>query len=107
MAFNESLVIGGLNSETVAIPAAGVYVLKGKIALPRLAAGSSAPSSAVMTITNNTGPVTLYTGSAGLDGFYLDTVCAAGDSITFAVTSAAAVDAGNAVKSVIAVSSGV
>lgn len=106
--FNENFCIAGLGEETVSIPAAGIYSLDGKIQLPRLAAGASGPSGAVMTIVNSTGPTTIYTGTAGKDGFKLDTVCALGDVLTFTLTSANDVDEEPGVlKTTVAVSSGV
>lgn len=106
--FNQNLTIAGLGTETVSIPAAGVYSLDGKIQLPRIVDGAADASSVVMTIVNGTGPVTVYTGPAGADGFKVDTICAAGDALTFTLSSANAVDQGlNTIKTVVAVSSGV
>lgn len=105
--FNQNVTIAGLNSYSVAVPAAGVYFLDGKVQIPTVSSGGGA-SGAVVTITNGTGPVTLYTGTAGKDGFKIDTVCAAGDVLTVALTSAASADQGlNAVKTVVAIGSGV
>lgn len=105
--FNQSLTIAGIGAETVSIPADGVYSLDGKIQLPRLSDGEG-PSGAIMTIVNSTGPTTIYTGPAGADGFKVDTICAAGDALTFTLTSAADADQGlNVLKTTVAVSSGV
>ena len=92
MAFNQNFALSGLTSIDTAVPTAGPYFVKGKIQLPTVTAGGG-QSSCVVTVTNRTGPVTLYTGTAGADGFYLDTLCAAGDVIRIALTSAAAADA--------------
>lgn len=106
--FNQSMELAGLTSIDTAVGAAGPYVVNGKLSLPRLVNGSSSPSGAVVTVTNRTGPVTLYTSTAGDDGFEVATLCAAGDVIRVAVTSSAAIDAGyNNVKTQIAISSGV
>lgn len=106
MAFNTSYVLGTLTSEDTAVPTAGTYFVDGKVQLPRLAAGGG-QSSVVVTITNRTGPVTLYTGTAGADGFYVDALCAAGDVLRVALTSAAAADTPlNAIKCEVAIGSG-
>ena len=107
MAFNQSVELAGLTSVDTAVPAAGTYSVKGKLLIPRISMGDG-QSSAVVTITNRTGPVTLYTGTAGADGFFVDALCAAGDFIRVAVTSAASADQPiNAIKTQIYISSGV
>lgn len=104
--FNQNVTIAGLNSYSVAVPTAGPYFLDGKVTLPTIIGGAG-PSSAVVTITNGTGPVTVYTGAAGAEGFHVNTPCAAGDVLTIALTSAAAADQPlNAVKTVVAIGSG-
>lgn len=106
--FNQSFEIAGLTSIDTAVPSAGVYVISGKLQIPRLASGSTGVSGAVVTITNRTGPVTIYTGAAGNDGFEATAVCAAGDFIRVAITSANAADQDlNAVKTQVGISSGV
>lgn len=108
MAFNQSFEIAGLTSIDTAVPTAGVYVVSGKLQIPRLASGSTGVSAAVVTITNRTGPVTLYTGTAGADGFETTALCAAADVIRVAITSANAADQDvNAVKTQVGISSGV
>lgn len=106
--FNQNFALAGLTSIDTAVPDAGPYFVEGKLQLPRVASGSSAASEVVVTVTNRTGPVTLYTGAAGADGFYLDTLCAAGDVIRVALTSSAAVDSAdlNAVKCEVSIGSG-
>lgn len=108
MSFNQNVTLVGLTSVDVAVPSAGTYFVDGKIQLPRLSQGASADSSCVVTITNRTGPTTLYTGTAGADGFYVDTLCAAGDVLRVALTSAASVDTSdlNAIKCAIDIGSG-
>lgn len=104
--FNQNVELSGLTSVDTAVPAAGPYFVSGKVQLPRIASGGG-QSSVVVTITNRTGPVTLYTGAAGADGFYVDTLCAANDVIRVALTSAAAADTPlNAVKAQIEIGSG-
>lgn len=106
MAFNQNLESVGLSSVDTAVDVAGPYFVKGKIILPRIAAGGG-QSSAVVTITNRTGPVTLYTGLAGADGFRVDTLCAVGDVLRVAITSAASADQDvNAIKTQIQIGSG-
>jgi hypothetical protein len=104
--FNQNAAIGGLNSYSVAVPAAGPYFVEGKLSLPTIVGGGG-QSACVVTVTNGTGPVTVYTGPAGAEGFYVDTLCAANDVLTIALTSAAAPDQGlNAVKAVLSIGSG-
>ena len=106
--FNQSFEIAGLTSVDTAVPTAGVYVVSGKLQIPRLASGSTGVSAAIVTITNRTGPVTIYTGTAGADGFTTTMVCAAADFIRVAITSANAADQDlNAVKTQVGISSGV
>lgn len=106
MAFNQSFALSGLTSIDTAVPAAGPYFVSGKVQLPTVTAGGG-QSSCVVTITNRTGPVTLYTGIAGADGFYVDTLCAAGDVLRVALTSAAAADTPlNVIKAEVAIGSG-
>lgn len=105
--YNQSQVSTGLTTTTYTAPFAGQYMLRGKLTLPMITTGST-PSSVVVTITNGTGPVTLYTGTAGVTGFQIDTVCAAGDVISIALTSAATVDqALNAIKMTTEFASGI
>lgn len=106
--FNQNVELAGLTSVDTAVPTAGPYFVNGKLQLPRLSAGASGVSGAVVTITNRTGPVTLYTGTAGADGFYVDTYCAAGDLIRVAITSSNSVDSSdlNIIKTQIQIGSG-
>lgn len=107
MAFNQNLEIVGLTNVSYAVPQAGAVFVKGKVQLPRLAAGGT-QSSVVVTITDTTTSSTLYTGLAGADGFYVDAAVAAGDVIQVATASSAAGDAVlNAVKTQIQIGNGI
>lgn len=107
MAFNQNVELCGLTSYAVQVPTAGPYFLDGKISLPTVTNGGG-QSSCVATITNSTGPTTVYTGTAGADGFFVTTACAAGDTLTIALSSAAAADQGlNVIKATIAIGDGV
>lgn len=105
--FNQNITLVGLNSIDTAVPVTGPYFVSGKLSLPRLAAGGG-QSAVIVTITNRTGPVTLYTGPAGADGFYVDAGCVAGDILRVALTSSASADTSdiNAVKAQIEIGSG-
>lgn len=106
MSFNQNQCIVGMNYGEVAVPSAGTYFVDGKIQLPRIAAGGG-QSAVVATITNQTGPVTLYTGTAGADGFYCTAICAAADVIRVTLSSADDDDTPlNAVKCEFSVGSG-
>lgn len=99
---NQNLTLVGLHSVLYTILAAGAYALDGKISLPTTSRGSSANSAAVMTILQ--GVTTIYTGQPGDEGFHLTVNAAAGDVLTFTLSSAASVDQdANAVKAVIAI----
>lgn len=104
--FAQNSVIVGMTSLDTAVPTAGAYFVSGKLQLPRIAGGGG-QSNVVVTITNQTGPVTLYTGTAGADGFYVNAACAAADVLRVALTSADADDTPlNAVKCEISIGSG-
>jgi hypothetical protein len=67
-------------------------------------------SGLVVKITNATGPTTIFLGTAGsCDGGYVDTLVAAGDVLTFNLSSTAAADIAtlNSVKTTIAIWQGV
>lgn len=112
MSFNQNMTLVGLNSIDTAVPTAGSYFVKGKLTLPRLSSGigttgGDGTSAVVVTVTNQTGPVTVYTGIAGAQGFYTNAVCAAGDVLRVALTSADTDDQGlNTVKCSISIGSG-
>lgn len=98
----------GSSTFTFNAPTAGPYSLDWKIEVPRVASGGG-QSGIVVQIINTTGPVTLLTTSAGLNGGHLDLLAAAGDAITFNLSSTTAADiAGlNVVKATVAFTSGV
>jgi len=106
--FNQNSTLVGLNYLDTSVPAAGPYFVEGKLQVPRLASGATDASGVVVTVTNRTGPVTLYTGLAGANGFYVDCLCAANDVIRVALTSAQPIDSAdaNAVKCEISIGSG-
>lgn len=105
--FNQTVELTGLTSYAVSIPSAGPLAIDWKLSLPTLVGGGG-QSSVVMTIVNGTGPVTVYTGTAGASGGSVTTLCAAGDVITCTLSSAAAADAPlNVIKATIAFSQGV
>lgn len=106
--FNQNVTLAGLNSYSVSVPSAVPYVFDFKVLLPTIVDGGG-QSSVVMTITNTTQSVTIFTGTAGAQGgrvAYGGAV--ANDVIQFALSSGASADAGlNAVKTTIAISQGV
>lgn len=103
----QNLSICGLGTVTWVCPAATTLLLDGKLSLPQLTDdGGSGASAALMTINQNGSPV--YTGQAGAEGFRVNNITAAlNDTFTFVLTSSAAVDQlTNAIRGVIAISSG-
>jgi len=98
----------GATSYSFAAPVAGIYMLDWKISLPSLSQGGG-QSGVIVTITNGTGPVTLFSGVAGASGGHLDLLAAAGDVIKFELSSVTAGDLVtlNTVKATLAISSGV
>lgn len=119
MAFNQNVELvgpyqscapgaSGATSYSFSAPAAGVYNLDWKIMIPTVIGGGG-QSGVIVTITNGTGPVTLYSGSAGAMGGKLDLLAAAADVIKFELSSVTAADLTtlNNVKATIAISSGV
>jgi hypothetical protein len=94
--------------ETLTIPAlvAGAHMISGKLTCPQLAQGASAPSQVVTTVNQNGSPV--YTGTPGGEGFTVNLLCAAGDTITVVTSSSAAVDTAslNGIKAVIGFTQG-
>lgn len=107
MSFSQNASIVGLNSYAITLPTAGAYFIEGKIQCPQISTGSAANSEVVATIVNGTGPVTLYTGTAGAEGFYVNVSAAAGDVITTTLSSSADIDAPlNAIKCELSIGSG-
>jgi len=100
---SSQMVISGLQSVTNGISSAGNYDIIGSLTLPGIANGASANSQVVTTVSHNGSPI--FTSQAGSEGFTITNLpCAAGDTITVALTSAAAVDQGlNVVKCTVAI----
>jgi hypothetical protein len=98
----QNLTLAGLTSVTTSAPTAGVYQILGKISVPYIPGGSTATSSVVATIQQNNS--TIYTGPAGAEGFAWAASCAAGDTLSVALTSSTAVDQGtNVIKAAISI----
>ena len=106
--FNQSSAIAGLNSYSVALPNVAPYIFNWKSQLPTVVGGGGA-SSAVMTITDTTASVTVYTGVAGAEGgSCVYSVPTAGNVLQFALSSANANDQGlNVIKTELTISQGV
>jgi hypothetical protein len=95
--YSQNFAISGLETLTIVMPLAINCVLKGKIKLPRLSQTDptdpnylSYPSAVVATIKQN--GTTIFTSTAGSDGFYVPISAAAQDTFTVALSSAAAED---------------
>lgn len=104
--FNQNMAISGLGTfALIPAPAAGPYVIEGKLSLPTITNGGGA-SACVVVVNQNGSPI--YTGGAGAEGFKCEMLCAVGDAITVVTSSAGAPDAVlNAIKGVVAFSQGV
>lgn len=98
----------GCSTYSFSAPNAGVYSLDWKIMIPTVVGGGG-QSGIVVQIINATGPVTLLTTSAGNSGGKLDLLAAAGDVISFSLSSVTAADLTtlNNVKATLAISQGV
>lgn len=104
--YAQNLVFNGIGTLTIVMPVAGPCFIEGKLSLPSLNAGSSGPSSVVVTVNQNGSPI--YSGPAGAEGFKVDFTAALSDSMTVVTSSSAAVDTAlNAVKMTVSVGSGV
>lgn len=105
--FSMNLTVGGLITQLIGVPIAGMYCLSGKLTLPTITEGSSANSQCVVTITQTPhlgSPTTIYTGLAGAEGFGLTVNAAALDIISVTMSSSASVDtAPNAIKTTISI----
>ena len=120
MAFNESLsLVGpyqscaagatGSTTETISIPAAGLYAISWKIEVPSIVGGGGA-SGLVVRIRNTTTSTNIFLGTAGLcNGGEVWFTAAAADAIAINLSSTAAADLAsvNCVKGTFALSSGV
>ncbi len=107
--YSQQFAISGLETLTVVIPLAGTYTLSGKIKLPRLSQTDPTdpnfltyPSTIVTTIKKNGS--TIFTSTAGSDGFSIPILAALSDSFTVALSSSAAEDEVlNAVSAVVSI----
>lgn len=103
--YYQNLVSSGLGTTTLKVPDAGPYMVQGKISLPQINTGASANSAVVTVVNKNGSPV--YTGTAGAEGFGVEVTCAANDTLTIVLSSAATVDQpANVIKANISISGG-
>lgn len=99
----------GSTSYSFTAPTTGNYEIGWKCEVPSLVQGGGV-SGLVVKISNDTGPVTIFLGSAGLcNGGQVNFVAAANDVITFNLSSTAAADlvSLNSVKATVSIFSGV
>lgn len=99
----------GSSTYSFTAPATGPYAIDWKAEVPTVVGGGGA-SGLVVKISNGTGPVTIFLGTAGVcSGGKVDFIAAAGDVISFNLSSTAAADIAtlNSVKCTIAITSGV
>lgn len=102
---NQNLSFAGLGTFTTILPIAGPYFFEGKLSLPTLTT-AGVQSACVVTVNQNGSAK--YTGTAGAEGFKVDLLCAANDTVTIVLSSAAAIDQlPNMVKATIAIGQGV
>jgi exosome complex RNA-binding protein Rrp42 (RNase PH superfamily) len=99
----QNLVITGLTSITTAFATTGVYLVDIKLTVPTIDEGSTANSSVVVTLTQNS--TVIYTGPAGAMGARTTVNATAGDTLTIALSSANSVDTSmlNVIKATIAI----
>lgn len=99
---------GGSQTYTFVAPNAGLYSVDWKLQLPNLSQGGGT-SGCILQIINATGPVTIFTSTAGQDGGHVDFLCAAGDSVSINLSSVTAADllSLNTLKATLAISQGV
>lgn len=108
-AYSQNFSISGLETLTVVLPVAGQFTLSGKLKLPRLSQTdptdpnySSYPSAVVATIKQN--GTTIFTSTAGSDGFSIPVSAASQDTFTVQLSSSEAQDEVlNAVSAVISI----
>lgn len=100
---NQSTVVGGLGTQTCVVPTAGNYTLAVNFTLPYQASGSSASSSVttggsscLIVVNQNGSPILTIAAPVSptqeVSGGSVRFVCAANDSITVVLSSAAAAD---------------
>jgi hypothetical protein len=107
--FSQNFAISGLETLTIVMPVAGNFTLSGKIKLPRLSQTDPTdpdfldyPSAVITTIKKN--GTTIFTSSAGQDGFSIPLQVAVSDSITVQLSSSEPQDeVVNAVSAVVSV----
>jgi hypothetical protein len=101
-AYSQNFVMCGLTTLAFSVPVAGIFNLSGKLTVPQLSEGAPSPSQVIVTIQQNAS--TIYTGTAGQEGFGVTVTTAVGDAFTVALTSSATVDSGlNVVKAVVTI----
>ena len=102
--FNQNVEFQGIVDTAIGIPVAGLVTVDVKCTIPTLVSGGGV-SALIITIKQNSS--TIYTGTAGNQGAWVQFTAAAGDVLHVITSSANAVDSAlNAVKGVIAVSTG-
>jgi hypothetical protein len=107
--YSQNFSISGLETLTFVVTVAGQFSLKAKLKIPRLSQTDptdpnflSYPSAVVTTIKQN--GTTIFTSTAGADGFSIPISAAALDSFTVALSSSSAEDEVlNAVSAVVSV----
>lgn len=108
-AYSQNFAISGLETLTVVMPVAGQFTLSGKLKIPRLSQTdptdpnyASYPSAVVVTIKQNGS--TIFTSTAGSDGFSIPISAAYQDTFTVQLSSSEAQDEVlNAVSAVISI----
>lgn len=90
MNYSQNFTISGLQTLTIVVPVAGALTLSGKLSLPIPSLGAAAQSQVVTTIKQNGS--TIFTSSAGQNGFTLPVLVAAQDSLSVQLTSSLAED---------------
>jgi hypothetical protein len=91
----------GLTTLTFSVPVAGSYTLFVKTTIPTLTNGGGV-SQCVTTVKQN--GTTIYTSTAGAQGFQTAVTCALNDTLSVAYSSAATPDQGlNVIKSTVSI----
>lgn len=102
--FNQNVQFTGLVETDIGVPEAGICTVDVKCTIPTIVSGSTASALVIVIKLNST---TKYTGTAGQQGAWTQFQVSAGDTVKVITSSANAVDsAANAVKGVIAISTG-
>lgn len=100
------LTLAGLNSLSIPVLTTGPHVLSATLSAPQLSQGASAPSQVVVTVVQNS--TTIFTSTAGQEGFKVDLLGTVGDVLHVTASSSAVVDQGpNTIKAVIGFTFGV